>query len=57
MNIAVYTFAGVVILFVVRIFARHYRTHTDLYLTNSRFESLKAHEQEVIMHGRVVSTK
>jgi len=56
MSIAVYIIAGTIILFVARIFAGHYRTPPNLHLTNSRFESLKAHEQEVIMNGRMVST-
>jgi hypothetical protein len=56
MSIAAYTLVGLIVLFIVQIFAGRFRTRTDVSITNGRFESLKAHEQEVIMNGKVVST-
>jgi|GEM_PF-4577570 hypothetical protein len=56
MSLALCTLVGLIILFVAEIRAGCFRPHTDVSITNGRFEILKAHEQEVIMNGKVVST-
>jgi hypothetical protein len=56
MSLALYTLVGLIILFVAEILTDHFRPRTDVSIINGRFEILKAHEQEVIMNGKVVST-
>jgi hypothetical protein len=56
MTIAVYIFAGSLIVLVGRILTRQYRAHSDCCIPMSRFEVLKAHEQEMTMQGKRYST-
>jgi hypothetical protein len=56
MTIAVYIFAGSLIVLVGRILTRQNRAHSDCCIPMSRFEALKAHEQEMTMQGKRYST-